>query len=442
MAIAEYIKNSLPYWPNVITIPLLKINFFKGLCYGFSYLYYGRKVTKSTPEQKLVAIANYAIQNVPYYRKRYSNLKIKSLEDFQNKIGYIDKEEVLRNWNDFIADKACLDKCNKGMTGGTSGKPMKLITPKNRYVHSMYFWHKKLKRYGWNYDPVAVIRNTHIPKGRKYIVNPIMRHVIFDGFNTSDDYFREVWRSIRKLGIKYIYAYPSSAYAFFKSCKRQHLDISFFRACFLTSEAITDNARFFFEKETKIPIMLHYGHSEKLCEAATYPGMPYYLIEENYGFTELINEKGQIINQSGFMGEITGSTFFNKYFVLLRYRTGDYASYVDNVEKSSPRFLDHIEGRWNQSQIYLIDNTTISTTALNLHADIYERIDGLQYIQEKRGYLIVRIIPNKLFTEEDYNFFKQFYAKAMKGEAYVEIELTNNLVFQPNGKFLPLISKV
>ncbi len=441
MGLADYIKNKVPYWPNSITEILLKLNCFGGMCYGFAYMAYPKRVVASTPDEKLISMVNYAIEKVPYYRKRYGSLRIKSRKEFEDKIGFIDKDEVMAHWNEFVADDADMSKCYEETTGGTSGKPMKFLSPKNRYVREMYFWHKLLKRFGWNYDTVGVIRNHRIGKGRDYMVNPIMKHVIFDGFRTDDEYYRNVWSVIRRKKIKYLYCYPAAAYSFLKFCFREGLDTSFIKACFLTSETVTEYQRSFIQDTLGIDIVSSYGHSEKLCLAGTVPDhLLLYNIEEEYGLTELIEESGTVITQKNQLGEIVGTTFSNYYFPLIRYRTGDYSSYSD----ISPacRLLGSIQGRWNKSQIIKNDGSTVSVTALNLHGDFNDKIRGLQYIQTRKGYLTALIIRDKGYGDAEHRFFLEHIANAMGGDEYVEIQYVDKLVYQPNGKFLPFITYV
>ncbi|MEG1574922.1 MAG: class I tRNA ligase family protein, partial [Bacteroidales bacterium] len=135
-----------------------------------------------------------------------------------------------------------------------SGKPMKLVLPQNRYVHSMAFWHKELKWFGWNYDTRAVIRNHRIKDGRNYMVNPILKEFIFDAFRMDKDYSKTIWKIMKKNNIQFIHAYPSAAYQFLKFCKNQKLDTSFIQLCILTSEDVTEEQRYFIEEELKIKI--------------------------------------------------------------------------------------------------------------------------------------------------------------------------------------------
>lgn len=445
MKLADYLKTGISRWPNWLNLLLLRCNIFGKYSYGMGYVKAIRQIDKINPEERLLEIVNYAIKHVEYYRKRYQGQKITSLDDFEKIICPIDKKEVMEHWNEFVTDNIDWDKCVTGTTGGTSGKPTKLVLPQNRYIHSLAFWHKELKWYGWNYDARAVIRNHRLTEGRDYMVNPILKEFIFDAFRMNADYTYKVWKVMHKHKVGYIHAYPSGAYQFLKFCINQKLDMSFVKLCILTSEEVTEEQRYFIEKQLGIRIYTSYGHSEKLIMAGTCPDSIYYHMEPCYGYGELLDAEGKVIRDCNKTGELVGTTFINKYFPLIRYRTGDFTSYAKNiglVPNNSYRLLNNIQGHWDKSLVYRSDGTYTTLTALNLHGNIYEHIDGLQYLQEKKGELIVMLIPNKKYTEADTLLLKSYYENAMGKDAKIEFRFVNKLKFQPNGKFLPLINRV
>lgn len=445
MNIADYLKTEISKWPNWLNLLLLKCNIFGAYAYGPGYLKALKSINDTNPEKELLKMTNYAIRHVPYYRKRYGQLYINSIAEFEEKISIIDKAEVMEHWDEFVADNMDWDKCVKGTTGGTSGKPMKLLLPKNRYIHSLAFWHKELKWYGWNYDTRAVIRNHKLAAERDYMVNPILKEFIFDAFRVSADYAKIIWKTMHRYRIKYIHAYPSAAYQFLKYCINQNLDTSFIKVCFLTSEGVTTEQRYFIEKELHISIYASYGHSEKLIMAGSCPYSEYYHIESCYGYCELIDDNGKVINEANRQGELVGTTFINKYFPLIRYRTGDFSSYVDDYCSEHGReygLLNHILGHRDKAIIYRKDGGYTSLTVLNLHSDIYEHIDGLQYIQERKGELTVLLIPNTKYTNADTLFLKSHFENALGSDAKVELRFVEKLIIEQNGKFLPLISRI
>lgn len=441
MHIADYIKNSINRWPNWFNMILLKCNVFGRYAYGLGYVRYVKSMENINPEKELLNMVNYAIQNVEYYRKRYHGLVCKTMDDFNKNIGFIDKREVMEKWDEFCADDIDLSKCIIMTTGGTSGKPMKLVIPQNRYIHSLAYWHKELKANGWNYDARAVIRNHKLPAGRDYMINPILKEFIFDAFRMDELYAKRVWTIMKKNGVKYIHAYPSGVYQFLKYCHQQDLDVSFIKLCILTSEGVTTEQRHFIEQELKIPIYSSYGHSEKLIMAGSTPNYAKeYTIEETYGYCELLNGENQITSKLGEAGELVGTTYTNRYFPLIRYKTGDFTEYTAYSTKE--RRLGCIIGHRDKSIIYRSDGGYTSIAALNLHGEIYEHIDGLQYLQEKIGHLVVMIIPNSKFTDSDENYLYNHFNSAMGGVGHVVIKKVKKLIFQENGKFLPLISKI
>ena len=437
MNISNYIKNELLNWPNWINGILLRLNVFGGLVYGRGYGKFKKHLNKAAPEQLLIDSVNHSIQHVPYYRKKYGDLRIHSVNEFQKKIGFIDKEEVMAHWDDFLVDGIDWSKVSTGTTGGTSGKPLKLVTPKNRYSWELAYMHSMWGKAGWHYHIRGVIRN-HDLKGRDYAINPIMKEVIFDPHKMSNTYVKTICETLRHFGVKYVTAYPSNAFQFCKLCAKQKLDISFIKAFLCGSEGITDEQKAFFSRYN-IHILTWYGHSEKLILGSNDTHSWNISIEPNYGFCELIGKDNQPLTEMGEIGEMTGTSFYNRYFPLIRYKTGDYAELAQAGKKL---VLSNIMGRWDKTLIYKIDGTTTSLTILNLHGDIYEHIDGIQYVQDKVGYLKVTIIRNEQYTQTDEEFIVNHLATAMGGKQYVKITYVEQLVFQPNGKFLPLISKL
>ena len=445
MNIADYIKNKLPYWPNWINLLLMRFNFLGSRVYGKASENFKKNIPNIQPGQKLLEMVDFAIKNVPYYRNRYADIEIHNVDEFKEKIAFIDKNEVMAHWDDFLVDSIDWQKCVVGTTGGTSGKPLKLVQPKNRYVVESAFVSLIRGKSGWCYTPRALIRNHKLPVGRDFMLNPFTKDFMFDAFRMDERYAAKVYSIMKRYHIYYIHAYPSGAYQFLKLCHKQHLDLSFVKCCMLSSEALTDEQAHFIWNELHIPISITFGHSEKLILAGNDCKSLDYLVEPGYGFFELVNADGKAIDQIGEIGEMVGTTFYNRYMPLMRYRTGDYAVYggvrkdSDGVEKI---VLRKIYGRWDSSVIYKQDDTVTSMTALNLHGDFYTHIDGMQYVQEERGKLLVLIIKNELYTVKDEDFIMEHLGYAMGGKEYISIRYVSKLIYQPNGKFLPFISLI
>ncbi len=442
MNIADYIKAQLPKWPIWINFLILKLNVFGGRVYGRSYESFKRNFHNIDSEERLLSVVNFAIRNVPYYRNRYGNLEIHSVVEFQEKIAFIDKDEVMRHWKDFIADNVKLSECVIGTTGGTSGKPLKLVNSTRRYVEELVFMHTMWQTTGWNYHIRGVIRNHKLPASRTYMLNPITKEVIFDAFRISPNYVRKIVRVLQKYHVEYIQAYPSAAYQFCKLCKANAIDISFLRCFLCGSEAVTEEQYAFIVKDMKIGLFSWYGHSEKLILGGTTHGGRDLYIEPKYGYFELIGMSGNVISRKDERGEMVGTTFYNYCMPLIRYKTGDYAVLSQDISGREDVILKEVVGRWDKNLIFRRDGTTTTITALNLHGDIYEHIDGLQYVQRDIGQIEIHVIKGEGYTE---TVEKRIYAhvkNAMGEDSEVMICYVDRLTICSNGKFLPLISLI
>ena len=202
-----------------------------------------------------------------------------------------------------------------------------------------------------------------------------------------------------KFNVHYIQGYPSSIHSFFQYLYKKRRDLSFVKGIFLSSEIFLEHQRKLIKTTLNLPVISVYGHSEKLVLAVDFEGNNEYQVIEDYGYLELIDEKGNTIKEENKLGEIVGTTFSNYGMPLIRYRTGDYSSYKQYI-KGKPRILNGIQGRWQEMKIYNKDGSFITPTALNLHDDLYNYIEGIQYNQKEMGSLQIKIIPNNDFNDK------------------------------------------
>lgn len=434
--------------PSIFNNILFHLNFFNSELYGIKYhKYKSIRISKNyhyfdnTPE--LIKIINYAVNNVEYYRNRYK--PVKSIQEFTENWGFIDKDIVMNHWDQFISKDINLKKYVKGTTGGTSGKPLQLIIPKNRYVFELATMHTLWQTTGWNYHARGVIRNHRLPKNKTYIINPITKEYIFDGFRTDDEYYLAIYNTLKDKKIQYVHAYPSSAYQFCVFIKNNKLDPGIIKAFLSGSESVFDFQVELIEKQLGIRFYNWYGHSEKLVLGGYCQHSRHFHIEPTYGFFELIDENGNSVTTPGKVGEIVGTTLHNFGMPLIRYRTGDYAEYVGNFCPLCNRqlpIIKNIKGRWSGEKIFNKDGTFVTTTALNLHSNLYSVINGIQYVQSEKGKLEVLIIKSSEYTDNHEKELLHHFKSKLNDDSEVVIRYVDHLIKQPNGKFLLLISNV
>lgn len=435
--------------PNLINLSLLALNRNSYLIFGNRYRQYSEFLKNTIKHydgtKLLLKTVNRALNEIPYYRRLYRDKKITSITEFENTVKFIDKDTILQNYRDFINPLIDNNDYDHGTTGGTSGKPLKLIAPKKRYVIELATMYSLWRRAGYNFNARAVIRNHKLGDNESFIVNPITREIIFDGFRLDHDYFEVIYKIIKQFNIRFIHCYPSVAFEFSTFLLKKKYDTSFIKAFLSGSENIFDYQINLIQNRLGIRFYNWYGHSEKLILAGYCENTNIYHVEPTYGYFELIDENNRSIHDPGKTGEIVGTGFHNPGMYFIRYRTGDFAEYVGDFCPSCKRHVKlfkNIRGRWSGNKIYNRDGSFVTTTALNLHSELYSVINGIQYFQEKKGELRVLIIKSSEYSEHHERELYDHFKTKLKSDTVVRIKYVDKLIKQPNGKFLHIISKI
>jgi phenylacetate-CoA ligase len=435
--------------PNALSLLLLNCNKDPCRIFGPRYRHYRESIALRDgfdPVPVLKSVVGSALRDVPYYRKRDGNeIRIDTMEDFENFIDFIDKDTVLENFDAFISTAVDLSDYDRGTTGGTSGKPLTLLAPKNRYAVELASMHSIWAGAGFNFDVRAVIRNHRLKQDEYFRVNPFTREMIFDGFRLNDDYFAVMYNLMRHYRIRFLHCYPSVAYEFANFLYDRKLDVSFMTAFLSGSENVFAYQKDLIQGRLGIRFYNWYGHSEKLILAGNCPDSDLYHVEPAYGYFELIDSENHVIREPGKIGEMVGTAFHNPGMPLIRYRTGDFAEYVGErcpVCGRGATVIRNIVGRWSGDRIYNRDGSFVTTTALNLHTHLLSVISGLQYIQREKGELEILIVKSPDYQASDDADFYRHFRERLDPHTRVNIRYVDRLIRQPNGKFLHIISNV
>ncbi|TYB74192.1 hypothetical protein ES676_08395 [Bizionia saleffrena] len=441
--IYENIKNILP---NSVNNIIVGNNNYAPFIYGKDYVkhlnYLNTRTDKRDTEVLLLNTVNNAIKNVPYYRRLYKGKDINSIEMFKDTFEPIDKNIVLNNFDDFISDKIKLEDYDYVTTSGTSGVPLKMYLPKNRFSIEISTLHHYWSKIGYDFSKRGVIRMGQFAKNKRLEINPISKEYIFDGFRLNDNYLLEIYQCLKKYKIEFLHGYPSNLYFFGKFLIKHNLDYSFIKGMFSSSEQVSPHMYSFFNKILGIPFVDFYGHTEKLIFAATNGVSSDYYVDSRYGYTEILNSQ----NNATVEGELVGTTLNNQGMPLIRYKSGDEAILSQKTSVDDIKFgnlvLKGIKGRLSSSKIFYKNGDYVTATALVLHGDIYEKIDGLQYFQKEKGKLDVRIVKNESFRNETEQELKSVFDEKFNSNIDYKLVYVKELEKKENGKLLLLISKI
>jgi phenylacetate-CoA ligase len=446
LAARQYLHACIGRLPRVAHRGLLELNRGRGRVYGRAYARYRGYLADNERHfdnvPSLLEVVNRAGHEVAFYRELYGGGRVQSLAEFEA-LPFIDKDTVRANFTHLISDsidRAQYDECTPG---GTSGRPLAFLAPKSRYVVELATMHSLWARAGYDHEPRAVLRNRRLGTAGQHVIDPVTREIVFDGFRLGDADLEHVYSTIVRLGIRFVHAYPSSAVELARFITRRGLGPGPIVAFLCGSEAVSAAQIELIRERLGVRFYSWYGHSEKLVLAGYCRGSDDYHVESTYGYCELVDELGRVVREPGAIGEIVGTSLHNPGMPLIRYRTGDLAEYAgDSCPHCGRRvmLLRNVQGRWRGERVYRADGSFITTTALNRHDDVYRFIDGLQYVQQRRGELLLRIVRGERYTRDHEARILDHLRDRLGPGSRVAVEYVDQLVRGTNGKVPFLVS--
>jgi phenylacetate-coenzyme A ligase PaaK-like adenylate-forming protein/SAM-dependent methyltransferase len=387
-----------------------------------------------------------AHEKSPYYQNLFSEIgfdprDLKSLDDILA-LPLLNKETLRSRMSAVLAVHPSSRGVDYVSTGGTSGKPLGFYVGADRsnieYACLVASW----ERVGYTIDtPQAILRGEVVkPNHRdlRHRYDPLLRRHYYSNFHTTDEDMGRYLDHISTIGPCYLHVYPSSITALARYIERAKIAApTNIRGILAGSEMVYENDRVLAERVFGVRYFSWYGHSEKLVLAAECEHSTDYHVWPTYGYFELLDDQGNRVDTPGQRGEIVGTGFINRVVPFIRYRTGDFATYVgpgcEQCGRNHPIIRD-ILGHRTQEVLVAVDGSTISWTAVNMHDDTFQRVNRFQFSQSRPGFATLKILPAPGFGEEDRRRIHQNLNKKLTNRISFDIELVDTIALTSAGK--------
>jgi len=327
-------------------------------------------------------------------------------------------------------------------TGGTGGKPLRFYINASRsqieYAYLVAGW----QRAGFSLGtPLAVFRGRVVRAGADgvhYEFDRALRQHNYSGFHLSDDDLRRALAHLSGVGPCFLHAYPSSAATLARFIRRSGIDAPRnLLGILLESEIVYPEQRQLLEDTFGRKAFSSYGMTEKVVAAAECEHSADYHVWPAYGYFELLDAEGRPVTTPGAIGEITGTSFINHVVPFVRYRTGDFATYVgtrcDACGREQP-IIAEIRGHRTQELLVAADRSVIPWTALNMHDDTFDRVQRFQFFQDTPGRAVLRVIPSATFTNDDLTMIRERMARKIDGRLEFTVERVDDIPLSGRGK--------
>jgi phenylacetate-CoA ligase len=391
-------------------------------------------------------VARLAYEKTSFYRRLFDAVgfhpeDLKSL-DGMNRLPTIDKQAVIGNLSDMCTRSVSGEDVDFGATGGTSGTPLSFYLDAGRssveYAYLTLSWERAAFRLGM---PMAVLRGRTVRRDRNGLLHeydPILRHHYYSTFQMSDENMARYLEHVATIRSCFLHVYPSSVAALarfvLRSGKQAPKNI---HGIIAESEIVYPEQRKMVEEVFGCRYFACYGHSEKLVLAAECEHSTDYHVWPTYGYFELLDEAGKPVTTPGQRGEIVGTGFINTVMPFIRYRTGDWATYVGDRCEACGRehiIIRDIRGHRTQEMLIAADGSEIPWTALNMHDDTFLHVRQFQFMQETPGRAVLRIIPAQGFADKDKEKIHRNLGRKLDGRLTFTVACVDAIPLSPRGK--------
>lgn len=400
---------------------------------------------------KLAQMLQYAGAHCSYYKDvfRHVGFDPNSLDGF-DKLPLLDKASIRGHRNELISDEIESMDFYTMNTGGSTGEPLEFLV--SRIAGQIDAVHQEfVYRLTMQYQPgdmIVAFDGSSVPAksldAHKYWVVTSGQDIPYGRLSYSSLYLREETipyyvRHIMDTKPSILRGYPSFINDIAEYVLENGISIPFqVKGVQLTAENAhdwqIDNIRKAFNTE----VFLQYGHSEVCVYGYTFDNTYEYNCSPFYGFTEVLDGGGMHVN-SGDVGEVVVTGFYNFAMPFIRYRTGDLALFKGNVDGIVR--IGKIVGR-TQDCIFTERREKVALTALifGQHYRAFRNIQKWQLQQEIPGKVKVRIIKEKGFSAEDEIEIRAKFKDICGVDT--EFEYVNFIPLSSRGKFRFLVQNV
>jgi phenylacetate-CoA ligase len=401
-------------------------------------------------EAALGRILRYASEQVPAYQSLRATVERLSPFEALKAFPLVAKAQIQGDMGRYLPRDLAKLGHYECTTGGTSGNQLKVLLDDDSQSIEMGFMHRLWARIG--YDPrlaKATFRGVEVPVSRRrryWKRNPIYNEWQFSLYHINESTLPIYIRRLQKLRPPFLHGYPSAISLLARYVLNHGIPAASFgiRGVLLGSEALLLHQREQIQRAFAARPFSWYGHSERVILAGECEHTCAYHHFPDYGFLEMVDDRGETVRHDGDYGELVGTGFWNESMPLIRYRTEDRARKLDfhcDCGRCFDRF-DDVEGRWKQEYVIGKSGSWISLAALNMHGREFERMLRYQYRQRQRGILELHLMVLPEFGPNDEKALLDAFHRKLGDELTVVVKIADNIPLTSRGKIHRLIQEL
>lgn len=367
---------------------------------------------------------------------------IHSLQDVR-RFPLVDKETIRDDMESFSVD---LPGRSYITTGGSTGIPFGFYRDSESFAKELASKAHQYYRIGWKEgDRQIVFRGLPIDTPNHMTFVTEFNELRCSSYHLVPEQMEGYRQAAWEYRPDWIRTYPSSGYLLAQWVLESGREFPPVKGILCASENLYD-----FQKQAMrkafpgARVFSHYGHYELAVLAGFCEHNDLYHVLPQYGYAELIDAKGRLVETPGQIGEIVGTSFIMHATPFVRYRTRDYAVFKGwGCPKCGRPYQlwERIEGRL-QEFILTGSGRMISMTAINFHDDIFDHILQFQFHQREQGRVTLRYIPKPSCTSEELQRMRVRLMVKLGSDVELMLEPVTDIALTGRGKHRFLIQEL
>jgi len=441
------LKTVAGYALGVLPVPrILGKQFRNNMKFLEEAQWWSRQQFQAYQLQQVQQICALAFDKSAFYRDHFSSAglnpsDIKDLSDME-RLPTINRDTINDHLDRMLTVSTKAAHVDYITTGGTGGVPLRFYIGAGRshieYPYLVSGWQRIGYKLGM---PMAVIRGRVVSPdshGLPHEYDPLLRHHYYSNFHMTEENMGRYLDHIRTLGSCYLHIYPSSASNLARYMLRHSIKpLHNIKGILAESENVYPEQRQMVEEIFGCRYFSSYGHTEKLVAATECEKSTNYHVWPTYGYFELLTPDGAPVTTPGESGEIVGTGFINQVVPFIRYRTGDYATFIGNKCEQCGRempIIADIRGHNIQEHLVASDGSFITWSAVNVHDDTFDHVRQFQFYQDSPGKAVLKIVPASSFREENIRAMQTNLGKKFDGRLRFDIKVVETIALSKRGK--------
>jgi len=336
-----------------------------------------------------IRMITWAYENAPAYRKLYdwtgvSPRDVRDLEDLR-RFPTVDKATMRVDVEGYSVP---MDGRTWTTTGGSTGEPFGFWRDPLTFGRELASKAHQYRRIGWQEgDRQLTLRGLVVdtPNHVQYV--PEFNELRCSSYHLTPQWMDYFYQCALDYEPQWIRCYPSSGYAFAQWLQATGRRLPPLKGILCASENLYDFQKALMTEIFGARVFDHYGHYECAVLAGYCEHTDTYHVLPQYGYAELLDERGEPVTQPGQVGEIVATSFIMHATPMIRYHTGDWAELAGWGCPECGRQVQlwrRIVGR-EQEYVEAAAGRRIYMSALNFHDDTLQGVRQFQFRQAQAG---------------------------------------------------------